>query len=132
VEPFYINVLQPLLLRYPKEVAILLNKWNKSKNPWERRASVVVFVRTIGETGKYTKQCIKLCNNLLEDQERLVLQGVGWALKDTMRGDKKRVLDYVKKLRQQAVSSVITLYALRDLRGKAKSDVLKVKAKRYA
>ncbi len=92
----------------------------------------MVFVRTIGETGKYTKQCIKLCNNLLEDQERLVLQGVGWALKDTMRGDKKRVLDYVKKLRQQAVSSVITLYALRDLRGKAKSDVLKVKAKRYA
>jgi 3-methyladenine DNA glycosylase AlkD len=60
------------------------------------------------------------------DQDDLVQKGVGWALKDCMRGDKERVLAYVKNLRRRGVPAVITLYAIRDLRGEERQAVLAV------
>ncbi len=127
VDDFSINVAQPLLEEYPEETLKLLRNWNKSSNMWKRRASVVVFVRKVGESGKYTKQVVELCAPLIDDKEDLVQKGVGWALKGAMRGDKKAILDYVKKLRRQGASSTITLYAIRDLKGADRQQALDVK-----
>ena len=114
------KVLHPLLLKYPKETLALLRKWNKSKNMWKRRASVVPFTRKAGESGRFTKEALELCENLIWAKEDLVRKAVGWCLKDVMRGDKKRVLAYVKSLRQRGVPSAITSYAVRDLKKKNK------------
>ena len=121
------KVFQPLLLKYPKETLILLKKWNKSKNMWKRRASVVIFTRKVGESGKFTKEALELCENLIWAREDLVRKAVGWCLKDVMRGDKKRVLAYVKKLRQRGVPPIITSYAIRDLRDNERNQVLSIK-----
>jgi 3-methyladenine DNA glycosylase AlkD len=118
------KVFQPLLLRYPKETVALLRKWNKSKNMWKRRASVVPFTRKVGESGAFTKEGLELCKNLVWDKEDLVQKAVGWALKDMMRGDKQKVLDYVKKIRRDGVASTIALYAIRDLSGKERQEIL--------
>ena len=126
---FCIGTIQPILRKYPEETLKLLRKWNSSESLWKRRASVVVFTRKIGESGDFTDDALELCNNLIWDKEDMVRKGVGWALKDTMRGDKKRVLDYVKSLRQKGVSAVITLYAIRDLKGKKREEVLNIKPK---
>ena len=126
---FCIRVVQPLLRKYPKETMSLLRKWNGSKSLWKRRASVVVFTRKIGISGRFTNEALELCSNLIWDEEDMVRKGVGWALKDNMRGAKKRVLDYVKSLRRKGVSSVITLYAIRDLKGKERAEVLSIKPK---
>ena len=88
---------------------------------------MVAFVRKIGESGDFTNDALELCNNLIWDKEDYVRKGVGWALKDNMRSGKRRVLDYVKSLRRKGVSSVITLYAIRDLKGKEREEVLKKK-----
>ncbi|MDH7563576.1 MAG: DNA alkylation repair protein [Candidatus Bathyarchaeota archaeon] len=90
VDGFCIDVLQPLLLEYPNEILGILKRWNRSESLWKRRASVVVFTRNIGKSGKFTDEALKLCDNLIWDKEDLVRKGVGWALKDTMRGDKKK------------------------------------------
>jgi 3-methyladenine DNA glycosylase AlkD len=124
---FSLSVMQPLLRTCPNETMRLLRRWNKSENLWKRRASVVVFTRKIGLSGKFTDQALELCGNLVWDKEDMVRKGVGWALKDVMRGDKKRVLEYVKNLRQKGVSAVITLYAIRDLKGNVKKEVLRIK-----
>ena len=126
-DDFCTRVLQPLLEKYPKQVLSLLKKWNKSKNIWKRRASVVAFTRSIGESGKYTNECLQMCENLLFAREDLIQKGVGWALKDCMRGSKKKVFSYIKKLRQLGVSSVITLYAIRDLSDAERNQILKLK-----
>ena len=128
VDNFCMDVLQPVLLKFPKEILSLMEKWNNSRNMWQRRASVVVFVRTIGESDKFTSKGLRLCNNLIWDKEDLVQKGVGWALKDLMRGDKKKVFDYIKRIRKDGVSSVITLYAIRDLKGKRREEILKIKS----
>jgi 3-methyladenine DNA glycosylase AlkD len=128
VDGFCIEVLQPLLFKYPKEMLLLLRKWNGAESLWKRRASVVVFTRRVGASGRFTDEALELCDRLVWDGEDYVRKGVGWALKDVMRGDKKgdkkRVLEYVKELRRKGVSAVITLYAIRDLRGKERRAVL--------
>lgn len=118
------KVIHPLLMRYPKEMLQLLRKWNESKNMWKRRASVVPFTRKMGESGKFTKEALELCENLIWDKEDLVQKAVGWCLKDIMRGDKQKVLKYVKDLRKRGVPYTITLYAIRDLRDEERRTVL--------
>jgi len=127
---FCIRVVQPLLRKYPKQTLNLLKRWNSSKSLWKRRASVVTFTRKIGMSGEFTDEALELCDNLIWDKEDYVRKGVGWALKDNMRGSKKRVLDYVKSLRRKGVSSEITLYAIRDLKGKERKAVLDIKPDR--
>jgi hypothetical protein len=53
----------------------------------------------------------------------MVRKAVGWAFKNVMCGDKKKVLDYVKSLRRRRVSSVTTLYAIRDLEGEEREEI---------
>jgi 3-methyladenine DNA glycosylase AlkD len=121
------EVLQPILERMPDQVIRLLRRWNQSENKWKRRASVVTFTRKTAKNGRFIDIALELCNNLIWDREDLVRKGVGWALKDNMRFDKKRVLEYVKDLRRKGVSSTITLYAIRDLKGKERSELLRIK-----
>jgi len=128
IDDFCIDVLQPVLLKYPKETLRFLKKWNLSKNMWKRRVSVVAFVRKIGESGKFTDEALALCENLILAKEDMVQKGVGWCLKDVMRGDKKKVFDYVKKLRKRSVPATITLYAIRDLKGKERFEILTIKS----
>ena len=125
IDDFCIDVLQPILLKYPKETLRFLKKWNQSKNMWKRRASVVAFVRKVGESGKFTNEALALCENLIFDKEDLVQKGVGWCLKDVMRGDKKKVFEYAKRLRKRSVPATITLYAIRDLKGTERAEILK-------
>lgn len=124
IDDFCMNVFQSILLEYPKKALVILRGWNKSKNMWKRRASVVVFTRKVGESGKFAKEALEFCENLIWAKEDLVRKAVGWCLKDVMRGDKKRVLAYVKDLRQRGVPSVITSYALRDMGKEEKQRIL--------
>jgi 3-methyladenine DNA glycosylase AlkD len=126
----FCSVLQSLLARHPADVIGLLRKWNRSDNRWKRRASVVVFTRSVAKEGRFIDEALDLCEKLIWDEEDLVRKGVGWALKDNMRADKERVLKYVKSLRRRGVSSVITLYAIRDLKGEERKEVLSIKNER--
>jgi hypothetical protein len=60
------------------------------------------------------------------DEIEIHVKAVGWALKDMLRDDKQKVLTYVKQLRRQGVSSTITLYAIRDLKGKERQEILSI------
>ena len=127
---FCVYVLQPLLPRHRDALLRLLTKWNHSDNLWKRRASVVAFTRKAGASGEYVDDVLRLCENLIWDEEDLVQKGVGWALKDNMRGSKGKVVAYVKDLRARGVPSTITLYAIRDLKGQEREEVLAIRGKR--
>jgi 3-methyladenine DNA glycosylase AlkD len=118
------TLLKDVLERHPKELTKLVGRWNADDDLWMRRASVVLFTRKVARSGKYNDVALRHCENLKHDPEDMVRKGVGWSLKDLMRSDKKRVLAYVLSLRQQHVSSVITLYALRDIKGAERAKVL--------
>lgn len=126
---FCSKVLQPVLLKYPEATVKLLNSWNQSGNLWKKRASVVAFTRGVGESGKFTETAIDFCENLIDDEEDLIQKAVGWVLKDNLRASQAhgKVLEYIKDLRRRGVPSTITLYAIRDLEGQEREEVLKIK-----
>jgi len=126
-DTFCTNVLHPLLLREPERVLPLLDQWTTARSTWKRRSSVVAFARKVGETGRFTQQGLAICERLIDDNEDLVRKGIGWALKDMMKGDRAPVLDYVASLRRRGVSSVITLYAIKDLVGAERARLLAVR-----
>lgn len=130
VDDFTYTITQPLLQRIPGETIELLREWNASPNPWKRRSSVVGFTRKIAESGRFVDLTLDLCEALVWDGDDLVRKGVGWALKDTLRADKPRVLAYVADLRRRGVSAVIALYAIRDLRGPEREAILSIKPER--
>ena len=126
-DAFSLYVLQPLLFRHERETVARLRGWNCDKHMWKRRCSVVAFCRKAGAGGHFAEVVIELCDNLKHDDEALVRKAVGWALKDNLRGAKHRLLPYVKSLRREGVSSVITLYAIRDLSARERDEVLRIR-----
>jgi len=128
VTDWFGSITQPLLEKFPKAMIKQLRRWNKSDHTWQQRLSVVTFTRKIGESGKYTDIALELCDNLIWDERDLIRKAVGWCLKDIMRGDKQKVIAYVKELRRMGVSSTVTLYAVRDLKGRERQEILKIKA----
>lgn len=121
------DVIKPLLKRYRAETLALLEEWNRSPVRWRRRASVVAFTRKIGESGEFVDDVLRLCGNLIWDEEDIVQKGVGWTLKDNLRAAPDRILPYIKDLRRRGIPSTITLYAIRDLKGEERKAVLSIK-----
>jgi 3-methyladenine DNA glycosylase AlkD len=130
VDHLALGVMQPLLWQQRKDALKLLEEWSRSPIRWKRRSSVVTFTRQAAKSGEFTDQVIQLCENLIWDEEDIVQKGVGWALKDNLRSAPDRILPYIKDLRKRGVPSTITLYAIRDLKGAKRQEVLAVKAKR--
>ena len=124
VDEFTGSLLRKVLFNYPEPFMKLVKSWNHDPDQWLRRASVVLFTRNVAKSGQFTGFAINMCDNLKHASEDLVRKGVGWSLKDLMHADKQRVLDYVFQLRQQNVSSVITSYAIRDLKGQERARFL--------
>ena len=124
VDEFTGSLLRKVLFNHPEPFMKLVKSWNHDPDQWLRRASVVLFTRKVAKSGQFTGFAINMCDNLKHASEDLVRKGVGWSLKDLMQADKQRVLDYVFQLRQQNVSSVITSYAIRDLKGQERDRFL--------
>ena len=118
------SLLREVLFKHPDEFTDLVAEWNQDQDLWLRRASVVLFTRKVASSGQFNDVALKFCENLVYDQEDLVLKGVGWSLKDMMRNDKERIIEYVIDLRARGVSSVVTLYAIKDLEGDERARVL--------
>lgn len=117
VDEFAGTFLRDVLIQQPEPFLNLVRKWNQDADMWLQRMSVVLFTRKVAKSGRFTDFALEMCHNLIESNEDLVQKGVGWVLKDLMKADKNRILNYVHQLREQKVSSTITLYAIRDLKG---------------
>lgn len=124
VDSFTGSLLRDVLLQHPDSFLPLVRTWNGDTDMWLQRTSVVLFTRKIAKSGQFNDFGLEMCHNLIHNEEDLVQKGVGWALKDMMKSDKARILQYVRELREMGVSSTITLYAIRDLKGQERADFL--------
>ncbi len=84
-----------------------------------------MFTRKVARLSQFNDIALQLCDQLVYDPELLVQKGVGWSLRDLMRNDKERIMEYVIELRARGVSSIITLYALKDITGEERTTVLR-------
>lgn len=124
VDSFTGALLRDVLFNHPDEFIKLVRMWNQDEDMWLRRISVVLFTRKVAKSGKFTDVALEMCDNLVFNAEELVLKGIGWSLKDLMKVDKKRILGYVQQLRENGVSSTVTLYAIKDIKGQERAALL--------
>jgi 3-methyladenine DNA glycosylase AlkD len=129
VDYFSTKVTPAMLFNYPEQMLDFLEKWNHSTNRFKRRASVVTFINNVAKSGRFINDALRLCENLVWDEEDIVRKGVGWTLKVNMRFAQERVLEYVIDLRRRGVSSTITLYAIEKLPTEIRKEVLSIKQK---
>lgn len=64
-----------------------LRQWNRSKNPWKRRASVVstIYYASPRRTPPSRKVVLSLIEPLLQDKDLYVQKGVGWQLREAYK-----------------------------------------------
>ncbi len=89
------TVIGGLFLRHPK-LADRTRVWNKSKNRWVRRASVVSFVLP-ARNGKLHGILLENAENIIYDEDDLVRKGTGWALREAAKTDEKRIVSFLLK-----------------------------------
>ncbi len=72
------------LERFPTVVLPTLKQWNRSRNPWKRRASVVstIYYASPRRTPPSRKVVLSLIEPLLQDRDAYVQKGVGWQLRE--------------------------------------------------
>ncbi|MEZ4813885.1 MAG: DNA alkylation repair protein [Bdellovibrionota bacterium] len=99
------SMLARLLERAQSDKALLAlhlkfrTKWNKSKNPWERRQSIVSLLYYASAREKYLpyKKMLPLVDALIEDEAFYVQRGVGWTLRELYNVYPKETYAYLVK-----------------------------------
>lgn len=82
-----------------KKYLPFFKKLNKSKNPWERRQSVVglYFYTRLRKKTLPAKIGLELIEGVIDDKHIYTQKGVGWALREIYQVDERAQLQYVKK-----------------------------------
>jgi 3-methyladenine DNA glycosylase AlkD len=82
--------------------------WAKSRNRWRRRAACVALIRGTREQ-RFFPQIVRLSNQLLQNEEEddMVLKGLGWLLRETAKADPERTVPYLMKIRKNAPRLVL-------------------------
>lgn len=111
-----------------KEHIKLRLKWNKSKNFWERRQSVVslLYYSTLREKILPFKILISFVDPLLEDEAFYVQRGVGWTLRELYNCYPKETSQYLRK-NIKKLSSIAFSASTEKISKKEKSYLLKLR-----
>ena len=123
VDAFCIHIVHDLLVQYPKQTLKLITRWSTAKSIWKRRASMVAFTKSIGKRGDFIEEMLLISRTLIDDPEVLVRKAVGWALKDHLQADRKRIVEYTLELKKSRKSSVVTNYVMRNMNDSEKQYI---------
>ena len=96
-----------LLEQDSQQVYPILKEWNRSKNPWFRRQSIVslVYYSTLRENVIAKTKIFPLVKKLLQDTDYYVQKGVGWTLREVGNVYPNATLNFIEK-NLNAISAV--------------------------
>ena len=123
-DDFCCHVFGYFLLQYPCFLK-RLQKWTKSKNRWERRASAVCLIPLVKQEKKYLKDVFLIADLLLQDKDDLVQKGSGWLLKEASNFYQKEVFDFVMK-RKGVMPRTALRYAIEKMPSNLKKKAMQV------
>lgn len=99
-----------LLEQRPDLIMSTLKKWNKSKNPWKQRVSIVSLIYYASPKRKAppVKVILEMVEPLIGVKDKYVQKGIGWALRESYKLYPKKTLAFlqthVKQLSADAFS----------------------------
>lgn len=83
----------------PSWISPTLVRWNKSKNPWKRRQSVVGLLEYSSKRKIVPafEELIVFITPLLDDEDYYVQKGVGWTLREIFNVYPQKTIRYIKE-----------------------------------
>lgn len=108
------SVIAEILEERP-QIFSVLKKWNRSRNPWLRRQSLVgIYCYARMRKKKIpASRSLPLVKNLLLDPHFYVQRGVGWTLREIDRVDSKKQRAFVRRYVKQI--SAVAWFATTEL-----------------
>jgi 3-methyladenine DNA glycosylase AlkD len=119
----------PMIAEDPKRSRAVFT-WAKSDHRWLRRAAAVSLIRAIREQ-KCRREVVQVSNLLLNDEDDMVLKGVGWLLREAAKYDHDQTIPYLMKIRNRAPRLVLRT-ACETLPSEEKTLILGSPARRAA
>lgn len=115
--------------RYPKLVEPTLRQWNRSHNPWKRRASVVstIYYASKKRTPPSRQTVLSLVKPLLRDTDPYVQKGVGWQLREAYKLWPREILKFLE-FHVLELPAITFSYATEKLSPKDKQRLKKMRA----
>jgi 3-methyladenine DNA glycosylase AlkD len=104
----------PLLLRHPREVGRVLDKWARDPDFWIRRAALLALLLPMRRGEGDWKRFVRYADPLLEDREFFIRKAIGWLLREAVSRDADRVVAFVEP-RAARLSGVTWREATRKL-----------------
>ncbi|MHA1834936.1 MAG: DNA alkylation repair protein [Candidatus Baldrarchaeia archaeon] len=95
VDTLALRVIVNLAKQNQEEMFYLLKKWTKSNNKWVRRLSAASIPSFIRAKPIEAKICLKIIENLMEDEDLDVKKAVAWALREISKKDPKAVYEFL-------------------------------------
>ncbi|MFA4845317.1 MAG: DNA alkylation repair protein [Patescibacteria group bacterium] len=85
--------------RYPKLILPTLLQWNRSSNPWKRRASIVstIYYASKKRKAPAIKTVLSLVEPLICDRDPYVQKAVGWQLREAYKLWPREILLFLNR-----------------------------------
>lgn len=104
----------PLLLRHPRTVGRVLDRWTKDEDFWVRRAALLALLLPMRRGEGDWQRLERYADPLLEDREFFIRKAIGWILREAATRETDRVVAFVAP-RARRLSGVTWREATRKL-----------------
>lgn len=104
----------PLLVRHPRAVGRVLDRWAKDSDFWVRRAALLALLLPMRRGEGDWKRFERYADPLLEDREFFIRKAIGWVLREAAKLEPDRVVAFVEP-RAARLSGVTWREATRKL-----------------
>ncbi|MEX2599827.1 MAG: DNA alkylation repair protein [Dehalococcoidia bacterium] len=94
------SVVAPMLAGKPS-LALKMQEWAKSPNPWRRRAAVAAFTPMVRE-GRFLTDALEVVAMLMTDDHEGVQSGLGTLLMEASRLQAQRVAEFLMEWKDKA------------------------------
>jgi len=85
----------PLLVRHPREVGHVLDRWATDADFWIRRAAILSLLLPMRRGEGDWKRFARYADPLLADREFFIRKAIGWVLREAVKSEPDRVVAYV-------------------------------------
>jgi len=85
-----------LLVRHPREVGRVLDRWAKDADFWIRRAAILSMLLPMRRGDGDWKRFERYADPLLADREFFIRKAIGWVLREAVKADPARVVAFVE------------------------------------
>lgn len=116
---------------FPKQIYPTLQKWNKSKNPWKQRLSILSLIYYASKNRKAPpiNKILPLVKPLIGHQDKYVNKAVGWTLRESYKLYPKSTYAFIKKNVRKLSANGFS-YATEKVTKKQKAELKKLRKKR--